>query len=65
MFVENTMLIIKTLLAHIELVGSFEFAKELFAILGLVWTLLILVKIFFYLLTWSKPIHPHQIQGKL
>ena len=62
---EDTYLAWDTLLAHIELVGSFEFAKEIFAILGLVWALLILIKIFFSLLIWSQPKHPHQMQGKV
>jgi hypothetical protein len=65
MFSEDTHKAWDSLLAHIELVGSFEFAKEVFAILGLIWALLIVVKIFFSLLTWSKPKHPHQIQGRL
>ena len=63
MYSENTAMAIESLLAHIELVGAFEFAKEIFALIGVLCVMYLSLKTFFLLFIWSKP-HPHQIQGR-
>lgn len=65
LFSDNTLLAWNTLLTHIEKVGAFEFGKEIFAIIGVAWFMYSIMKLFFSLLIWSEPKHPHQIQGRL
>ena len=48
-------ILVKAVKTHAIEIGFFEFSKEIFAIIGVVWVLYSLINIFFSLLIWSKP----------